>query len=133
MPRHSHEVEILRKQNRWYIADNPTTIVLVPYVETTSASGGRIREAGTPRAPQVVRLVPIDRQRTSQRTLDGAGNAQVEVDFRMIGDADLKVARYDRFVGPEGVEYEVSEVSPVESTPYLRRASVHAIPPRTAD
>jgi hypothetical protein len=131
VPRHSHEVEVLREQNLWFIADNPQTIQLVPYAETTSVAGGRVRTAGTPRKPQTVRFVPLDRQRTSQRTVEGAGNSQVEVAFSIIGDADLEIARYDRFVGTDGVEYEVGEVSPIESSPYLRRADVYATPPRT--
>lgn len=131
MPRHSHEVEVLRKQTRWYIEDNAVTIQLVPHTETTSLAGGRTRTAGTPRRPQTVRFVPVDRQRSSQRTLDGAGNAQIEVAFTIIGDADLEIARYDQFTAPDGVTYEVSEVQPDDSAPYIRRADVHAIPPRS--
>ena len=133
MPRRSQEIEILRRQNRWYIEDDLTTIVLTPYPETRSTAGGRTRVPGTPRLPQAVRLIPTDRERTSQRTSQGAGNEQIEVAFDLIGDADLEIARYDRFTGPDGLTYAVYEVHPVESAPYIRRASVYVIPPRSAD
>jgi hypothetical protein len=130
VPRYQQEVDVLRKQTRRYIEDAPVTIQLVPHVETRSPAGGRSRTAGTPRRPQTVRFVPVDRSRTSQRTLDGAGSEQIEVAFSIMGDADLEIARFDRFVAPDGETYEVTEVQPTESAPYLRRADVYVIPER---
>jgi hypothetical protein len=126
---------MLRKQNRWYIQDSPFDIVLTPYPETKTPAGGKVRIPGTPRSPQTVRLVPLDRQRTTARnflSVVGAGGSgtQTDVVFEIIGDVDLLVEKYDRFPGPDGTTYEITEVSPLGSAPYLRRAFARGSPGR---
>lgn len=126
MPRKGQEIDTLRRQNRWYIADDPYTIQLVPYPEVASPAGGRTRAAGTPRTPQIVRLIPADRTRTTTNA-PNTPSTQTEVSVKIIGDADLQIEEGDRFMH-NGLEYRVTDVQPASSAPYLRRATACATP-----
>lgn len=128
VPRHSQEVDALRQQNRWYVDDNPIWIRFVPHAEVRTAAGGTKRVAQTPRAPQKVRFIPLDRQRTTDRSVQEFSSIQSEVDVRLIGDVDLQIERGDRFT-VDGIEYQVLEVQPTTSAPYIKRATAFATPP----
>lgn len=134
--RNAQETAVLRRQTRWYIADAPFEIWLVPYPEIEAPSGGKVRQRGTPRGAQTVRLIPLDRQRTSQRNFfaqvgaGGGAGIQTEVTMEIMGDVDLRIEQGDRFVGPDGTDYEITEVQPEGSAPYLRRAFARGSPKR---
>lgn len=135
--RNAQETRVLRQQTKWYIEDGPFQIILTPYTESKTSAGGKIWTAGFPRPPQTVRLVPFDRQRSTTRNFlssDAAGGSgvQTQVDFKVVGEYNLQIERYDRFTGPDGMEYEVVEVVPVGSAPYIRRAFVRGSPRRDA-
>lgn len=125
------ETEVLRAQTKSYIELAPTTVRLVPWAETVSAAGGHLRAApGVPRKPQAFRIIPLDRRApassnlVSGRPADGVERSAV---FEIMGEWDLEIERGDRFV-ESGVTYEVTEVQPSSSAPYLRRAFVSGIP-----
>lgn len=125
------ETRVLRRQTALYIADAPFTTRLVPHPETTSDAGGRIREAGTPRKPQTFRLVPLDRRATGTSNLEAgrpADGVMRQDDFEILGQFDLEIERGDRFTIDDGTEYEITEVQPLTSAPYLRRAFARGIP-----
>jgi hypothetical protein len=127
VPRKSQEIAALRRQNRWYIEDDPIVVQLTPYPAQTSAAGGVIRRAATPRMPQRIRLIPADRERTTQQSQEDFGSTQTEVELELIGDADLIIEVGDRFTH-DNVEYQVTQVQPVTSAPYIRRATAFAVP-----
>lgn len=126
------EMEILRKQTKAYIEDAPFTTRLVPYPETRTPAGGKTRSAGVPRKPQTFRLVPLDRLANATTNLAvgrPADGLQHQADFEIMGEFDLEIERGDRFTDDtDGTVYEVVEVQPLGSAPYLRRAFVRGIP-----
>lgn len=117
----------MRRQNRRYIDDDAIVVRFTPYPAEKSAAGGEIRRPGVPRAPQKIRLVPADRDRTQNQSQEGFGSLQTEVELEIIGDADLVVEQYDRFVY-DGLEYQILIAQPATSAPYLRRAIARAMP-----
>lgn len=126
------EIETLRKQTKYYIDDAPTTVRLVPYPETRTAAGGTVRTPGTPRKPQTFRLVPLDRMASATTNVQAGRPADGEMhqaNFAIMGEYDLEIARGDRWIDEtDGTEYEVTEVQPLGTAPYLRRATVRGIP-----
>lgn len=125
------ETDILRRQTKAYIDDAPFTVRLVPYPETRTAAGGKTRMAGTPRKPQTFRLVPLDRMAsatTNIQTGRPADGQEHQANFMLMGEWNLEINRGDKFNDDDGTEYEVVEVQPSGSAPYLRRAKVRGIP-----
>ena len=127
MPRRQQEVEILRRQNRWYIESDETVVQFIPYKSVPSGAGGEKYVAQTPRMPQKVRLIATDRERERAQSSLDSNSTQSEVPVELIGDVDLVVERYDRFT-VQGTEYRVIEVEPLSSAPYLRRVTAVAMP-----
>lgn len=125
------ETNILRKQTKAYIDDSPFTVRLVPYPETRTAAGGKTRAGGVPRKPQTFRLVPLDRMASATTNLQTgrpADGKEHQANFMLMGEWDLEIGRGDKFTGEDGTVYEVVEVQPSGSAPYLRRAKVRGIP-----
>jgi hypothetical protein len=62
----------------------------------------------------------------SGRPADGVEH---QANFEIMGEWDMEVGRGDKWTDEvDGTEYEVVEVQPLGSAPYLRRASVRGIP-----
>jgi len=124
------EQEVLRHQTSEYIKDAPFTVRLVPYPETKTAAGGRVRNPGTPRVPQTFRLVPLDRMASATNNVQAgrpADGVERRAVLEILGEYDLVVERGDQFVH-EGTTYEVIEIQPSTTAPYLRRAIARGIP-----
>jgi hypothetical protein len=49
----------LRRNTEWFIADDPSSIVLTPHTKTREASGGYTWVAGSPRTAQTFKLIPF--------------------------------------------------------------------------
>jgi hypothetical protein len=131
MSKNEFEMEILREQTKAYIDDAPFTARLVPHPETRTASGGKARSPGVPRKPQTFRLIPLDRMASATTNVQAgrpADGQMHQANFEIMGEHDLEVARGDQFADDDGTVYEVVEVQPLGSAPYLRRASVRGIP-----
>lgn len=130
--RNEVETEMLRRQTKYYIDDAPTTVRLVPHQETRTAAGGKVRAPGTPRKPQTFRLVPLDRMASATTNITAgrpADGQMHQANFEIMGEWNLEVERGDKWVDDsDGTEYEVIEVQPSGTAPYLRRASVRGIP-----
>lgn len=125
------EIEVLRRQTKDYIADAPFTTRLVPYPETRTAAGGKTRVAGVPRKPQTFRLIPLDRKASATTNVQSgrpADGKEHQANFELMGEWNLQIGRGDKFTDTDGTVYEVVEVQPSGSAPYLRRASVRGIP-----
>ena len=125
------ETEVLRYQTKAYIDDAPTTVRLIPHPETRTPSGGKVRTPGIPRKPQTFRLVPLDRMASATTNAQSgrpADGVEHQANFEIMGEWDLEISRGDKFTGDDGTEYEVVEVQPSGSAPYLRRATVRGIP-----
>jgi hypothetical protein len=126
------ETKILRRQTAFYIKDAPTTVRLIPHPETRTAAGGKTRTPGIPRKPQTFRLVPLDRNASATANVQAGRPADGDMhqaNFEIMGNPDLEVERGDKWVDEaDGTEYEVVEVQPLGSAPYLRRAFVRGVP-----
>lgn len=130
MPRGEVETAILREQTWRYISEAPTVIRFTPYPEQRTDAGGLRRAPGTPRAPQTVRLIPLDRRASATGNLVAgrpADGVMREAHFELMGEYDLEVDRGDRFT-IDGATYEVTEVQPAVSAPYMRRVTVRGVP-----
>ena len=130
MPRGDVEISVLREQTSRYIQDAPTVVRFTPYPEQRTDAGGLRRAPGTPRAPQTVRLIPLDRRASGTANLVAgrpADGVMREARFGLMGEHDLEVDRGDRFT-IDGTTYEVTEVQPSVSAPYLRRVFVRGVP-----
>lgn len=132
MRRSSAEISVVRRQNQWYINDDPTWVILTPHPEIRSPAGGYVRQPGTPRAPQRVRLIPSDREPTVSSSQADFGSTQREVVVEIMGDVDFEVDIGDRFT-LDGVEHAVTEVQPDATSPFLRRATAVATPPNNQE
>ena len=126
------ETEILRRQTKFYIDDAPTTVRLIPHPETRTPAGGNTRSPGTPRKPQTFRLVPLDRMASATTNVQAgrpADGQMHQANFEIMGEWDLEISRGDKWVDEmDGTEYEIVEVQPLGSAPYLRRAFVRGVP-----
>lgn len=130
MNRSDLESEMMRLQTKAYIEDSPVTIRFVPHPQARTAAGGLRRAPGTPRKPQTVRLIPLDRRASATGNLVAgrpADGVQREAQFQLLGEHDLEIERGDQF-DLDGTTYEVTEVQPSASAPYLRRAYVRGVP-----
>lgn len=93
-----------RRMTAGLIADDPTTVTLIPQVETTTPSGGQSYVDGTPRIPVDVKmsLLAFDQR----PTVTVAGVERV-IDYHMIGPWDMPVEVGDYWIDPEGTRWEV--------------------------
>jgi|SRR5687768_2529468 len=101
------ERDMQRVQTRAFIDANPTTVTLSPRIRTTLGNGGFKWTTGTPRPPQVVRLVP-QTQALLVRTADGV---ERRVEYILLASWDAQIAKWDVFTH-DGDKYEVSELNP---------------------
>ena len=77
-----------------FIADDPTSIVLTPQEVTTTAGGGRSMVAGTPRAAQTFKLIPMT---FDQRPTVTAGGVERVIDYTLLGEWDSVGEVWDKF------------------------------------
>lgn len=102
--------KVNRELTSAYIADNPVQVVLTPTVVTVTASGGRQRSPGVPRASQTVRLIEF-------ATVVGYGGTRAsegEVHghrWVMLMEHDAEVERLDTFLY-DGVYWIVADFEP---------------------
>jgi hypothetical protein len=132
MPTNRSELEtrVLRRQTKRYIADSPFVVRFEPHPEVKTGAGGKRRSAAPKRVPQTVRLVALDRRASGTSNIQSGRPADGRMrqdDLEIMGEFDLDIAIGDQFVMQE-VRYEVTEVQPLSSAPYLRRAYARGIP-----
>jgi hypothetical protein len=123
-PPNATELNVLRMNTLAFIAANPVLVTLIPRTRQLTGSGSRWIE-GTPRAPQVARL--IDTQAVgglSSGTVQAVDGSQIKNNFQLL-------LPYDGVVGPNdywesgGIRYEVLER--INYNGYEQRAAVVAL------
>jgi hypothetical protein len=114
-----------RKVTAAFIADDPTTITLIPRTRVQTASGGFTQTDGTPRAPQTVKLSELNFGTPPVVTIAGVERI---VDYHLIGPWDMDIATGDYWVDENGTKYEV--IGFTEGWSYMRKALVSRHIPR---
>lgn len=116
------ELTVNRKQTLAFIADRPSTIILVPKVRTKTDSGGFLDSEGTPRIGQTLRLIE---QQSAYGNNPGKLPAQDAITRRtqlqLLGPWYAEMEVGDHWV-VDGKRYEVDELLPYNG--YERRAVV---------
>lgn len=89
------ELVIQRKATDWFIAWNPSEIILIPKIKVKSGSGTK-EEDGTPRGMQVFRLIP-QAETTPPVPLNNGGQERV-IDYVLLGpwNADMQIGDHWR-------------------------------------
>jgi hypothetical protein len=87
-----------------YIEYDPTTIALIPYVDTPSATGGFIRTEGEPRSPQTFKR--IAQGGNPRPTVTIAGVERI-VDYVLLGVWDCEIEIGDHWTDDKGTIYEI--------------------------
>lgn len=127
MPQNPEALKALRKQTKWFIDDDPFIITLVPRVAENRPGGGVEMVAGTPRAPQTVKLVYTG----SARGVAGQEGVQVTTDGRerrydyvVVGMWDMVCEVGDYWTDLAGNRWEITGFIP--NNEYERRATASA-------
>lgn len=118
-------VKINRDLTHWFIQQDPTTVVLVPRVESKTPSGATKLTAQPPRPAQVVKLVYQGGAPGGVQTaLDGKTR---KYDFVLVAEWDATVRLYDFWEDPGKPDHfwEVVGLEPYND--YEVKAAVRAI------
>jgi hypothetical protein len=87
-----------------YIDHDPTTIELVPYVDTPSETGGFVRTEGVPRAPQVFKM--ISQAQFSTRPLVTVAGVERIIDYVLLGGWESTMEVGDHWTS-DGAFFEI--------------------------
>lgn len=108
--------EILSQQEltHWFIMQDPTPVVLVPYSEVPTPGGGVKLSAGAPRPEQIMKLIQMAHtERPVDSTSDSANGVQRKHDFTLLGEWDATVEVNDRWDDPiTGQAWRVDSIVP---------------------
>lgn len=96
------EIDRQRRITKAYIRADPTVIVLTPYAEEITAGGGRQQVAGTPRAEQTFKVIPMT---FDQRPTVTTGGVERIIDYTLLGEWNAEGAVWDRFTLDDPNEY----------------------------
>lgn len=119
-------LEAQRRMTAAFIADDPTTAVLIPLTRASTASGGYTDTPGTPRASQTFKLSLLAYDQRPTVTVAGVERL---VDYHLIGPHDMAIAVGDYWVDADGTMYEVVGFS--EGWDYMTKAFVSRHVPRS--
>ena len=117
-------LDVLRASTAAFIADDPTIVVLTPYGRTKTATGGFIDAPGTPRIPQIVKLVLLSSDQRPTVTVAGVDR---QADYHLVGPHDMAIAVGDRWID-QGTEWEILGFT--EGWDYMTKAFVGRYIPR---
>jgi hypothetical protein len=109
------------------IADDPTTVALIPRGRVTTPSGGWVEGDLPPRTPVAVKLSLLA---YDQRATVTIGGVERIIDYHLIGPWDMPIEVGDYWVDGE-TKYEV--VGFTEGWEYMVKAFVLRHVPRTAN
>lgn len=110
----SAETEIAwkRRGTQQFIDANPYAVILIPTIEIKTAAGGKVSTDGSPRLPQILRLID---QATASGTVPGRFRAQDgqqrRATFMLLGPWDAEMSVGDHWT-VDGKRYEITEVLP---------------------
>lgn len=101
------ELAYQRRNTTWFIAWNPSNIDLIPTIKVKTGSGTK-RTDGTPRATQVMRLIPQNETTTPFTTDDGSEHV---VSYVLLAEWDCSMEIGDHWVDSNGSRYEVLDTT----------------------
>jgi hypothetical protein len=87
-------LSIQRRMTEAFIADDPTTIVLIPTQRTLQSSGDRTASDGPPRLPQVFKLIPMTFDQRPTVTADGVERI---ISYTILGTYDSIMELWDHW------------------------------------
>jgi hypothetical protein len=96
--------EVQRRQTKAFIAMDPTDIVLIPVVETSTPSGGKIRKDGTPRAVQTFKVIVMT---FDQRPTVTSAGVERLIDYTLLGEWNAVMAVDDKWQDEDGGWIEI--------------------------
>lgn len=113
----NQELQTQRELTEWFIAEDPTTIILIPRVETVGVGGGVQTADGTPRDPQTFKVIPMNHTERPVASGFGGGEAnsggvQRKFDYTIVGKYDAIVGIGDYWEDPSGQKYIVDAINP---------------------
>ncbi len=92
------------RQTTAYIADDPTSVALVPSARVATSSGGFTETDGAPRAPQDVKLIELAFDQRPTTTLAGVERL---IDYHLVGLPDMAIAVGDYWIDEDGCRWDV--------------------------
>lgn len=120
-------LELHRKATQALIDDDPTTIVLIPRVQSTTPGGAKSYVDGTPRTAQRFKLSLLG---NDQRPIVTESGQERRIEYHLIGAYDAQIAVGDRWTDADGTRYEVMGFT--DGYGYMVKALVYRHSPRTA-
>lgn len=115
------ELHYHRLNTEAFINTKPSSIVLVPQIKESTASGGYKLVAGEPRPPQIFRIIELGANQ-SPPILVLTDGKQREASFWLLGKWDAVVGVNDYWIAPDGREWLVGDI--VRSNGYEVRGLV---------
>jgi hypothetical protein len=103
------ELKVLRRQTKWFIRTDPTTITLIPVRKVKNASAGFTRIDQAPRPPQVFKLITLNENAKPTIVDDGVERL---VDFQLLGEWSAQMDVGDYWRDEENQKYEIVELVP---------------------
>lgn len=95
-------LDVNRAMTAAFIADNPTTISLTPQAIQVQANGSRKLVAGTPRAEQDFKLIPMT---FDQRPTVLADGVERIISYTLLGTHDSVMEVWDTWTADDGTIY----------------------------
>lgn len=107
-----------------FIAQDPTTIVLIPTVRTKQPSGSWAETDGPPRPAQTFKMIPIDfTAHGASLTVTQDGVERI-ISYVIMGEWNSVMAAGDHWTGADGRKYRIIAV--MDGHGYEQKATVEA-------
>lgn len=113
-----------------FIANDPTTAVLIPSARVKTASGGYVQEDGTPRIPQTFKMSLLSADIGNQGKVTTVAGVERLEEYHLIGPHDMLIEQGDYWIDSEGTKFEVMGFS--HGWGYMTKAFVTRHIPREA-
>lgn len=117
------ELALNRLNTKAFIDARPSTLALIPVINTTTETGGRRTVDAPPRVAQVMRLIEqVSAYGNSPGLLPSQDGQERRVTYQLLGEWDCLIEVGDHWLDAAGIRYEVRELLPFNG--YERRGRV---------
>lgn len=103
------ELDILRKNTVWFIADRPSAIVLTPRTKDETDGGGWKWIPGMARAPQTLRIIELGMM-TTPPILQLTNGKERKAEFWLLGPYDAAMDKGDFWVADDDRVWEIGDI-----------------------